>query len=129
LPVFTQLSSGMLILAAGIGVLALSVSAGSAAGFIVSSVVIGLGGGLGLGGSLGLLGAAAPPDHRARVMSAFYVVAYAAISLPAIVAGFAVRALGPVATFRVFGAAIIAVALATFLLTRAHIRRAAEERV
>ncbi|HUR09221.1 MAG TPA: MFS transporter, partial [Nonomuraea sp.] len=79
LPVLAQLSSGMLILAAGVALLALSISAGSAAGFIVSSVVIGLGGGLGLGGSLGLLGAAAPPDHRARVMSAFYVVAYAAI--------------------------------------------------
>ncbi|MFI6793753.1 MFS transporter [Nonomuraea sp. NPDC050383] len=129
LPIFTQLSSGMLILAAGVALLALSISAGSAAGFIVSSVVIGLGGGLGLGGSLGLLGAAAPRDHRARVMSAFYVVAYAAISLPAIVAGFVVRALGPVVTFRVFGAGIIAVSLATFLLARARTRRAAEEKV
>ncbi|RSN14354.1 MFS transporter [Nonomuraea sp. WAC 01424] len=120
LPVSGQLSSGMLVLAAGVALLTLSISAESAAGFVVSSVVIGLGGGLGLGGSLGLLGAAAPPEHRARVMSAFYVVAYAAISLPAIGAGFAVRALGPVATFRVFGLGIVVVALVTFLLARAR---------
>ncbi|MGR6917735.1 MFS transporter [[Actinomadura] parvosata] len=126
LPVLAQLSTGMLVLAAGVALLALSVSAGSATGFILSSVVIGLGGGLGLGGSLGLLGAAAPPEHRARVMSAFYVVAYAAISLPAIAAGFVVRASGPVATFCGFGAGVIAVALATFLLARTRTRRAAE---
>ncbi|MEU5866534.1 MFS transporter [Nonomuraea sp. NPDC047529] len=116
LPVRAQLSSGMLVLAAGVALMILSISGGSAAGFILSSVVMGLGGGLGLGGSLGLLGAAAPPDHRARVMSAFYVVAYAAISLPAIGAGFAVRTLGPVATFRVFGLGVIAVSLAACLL-------------
>ncbi|MEW9554124.1 MFS transporter [Nonomuraea sp. NPDC050783] len=127
LPAPAQLWSGMLVLAAGIALLAWAISAGSAAGFVVCSVVIGLGGGLGLGGSLGLLGAAAPPEHRARVMSAFYLVAYAAISLPAIAAGFVVHALGPVATFRVFGAGIIVVALATFVLALARTRRAAEE--
>jgi len=48
-------------------------------------------------------------------MAAFYIVAYAAISLPAVAAGFAVRHLGAVRTFQIFGAGIVVMSLVTLL--------------
>jgi hypothetical protein len=44
-------------------------------------------------------------------MSAFYVVAYAALSVPAIAAGAATTSLGPRSTFEIFGAFAAALAL------------------
>ena len=44
-------------------------------------------------------------------MSAFYVVAYLAISVPAIIAGVLVTPLGLESTFEIFGSAIAALAL------------------
>jgi hypothetical protein len=67
-------------------------------------------------GALRVLGATAPPNHRARVMAAWYIVAYLAISVPAIGAGYTVRAAGAVHTFWIFGAGIVAVSLGTLLL-------------
>ena len=52
-----------------------------------------------------------PPDHRAAVMSAFYVVAYLSISVPAILAGLLITPLGLDTTFEVFGAVVAALAL------------------
>ena len=72
-------------------------------------------GGAGFGvaflGALRALSAAIPPAHRAEVMSAFYVVAYAALSLPAILAGVVVTPLGLEPTFELFGAVIAGLAL------------------
>jgi hypothetical protein len=45
------------------------------------------------------------------VMSAFYVVAYGSLSLPAILAGLLVTPLGLETTFELFGAAAAALAL------------------
>ena len=44
-----------------------------------------------------------PPEHRAAVMSAFYIVAYGSLSLPAILAGVLVTPLGLGTTFELFG--------------------------
>jgi len=44
-------------------------------------------------------------------MSAFYVVAYASLSLPAIAAGVLVTPLGLESTFEIFGSVIAALAL------------------
>ena len=63
-------------------------------------------------GGLRALSVAIPPQHRAEVMSAFYVVAYLAISVPAIVAGVLVTPLGLEPTFELFGSVIAALALA-----------------
>ena len=45
-------------------------------------------------GSLRALSVAIPNEHRAQVMSAFYVVAYSSLSLPAVLAGIVVTPLG-----------------------------------
>ncbi|MBD3141465.1 MFS transporter [Microbispora bryophytorum] len=117
-----QIAWGTIALTGGIALTAWSLSADGAALFVVASVVIGIGVGFGMFGSLRTVGAAAPPDRRAQVMAAFYIVAYAAISLPAVAAGFSVRQLGAVQTFQIFGAGIVVVSVGTLLLAVARQR-------
>ena len=74
-------------------------------------VVGGAGFGVAFLGGLRTLSAAIPPEHRGAVMSAFYIVAYLSISVPAILAGVLVTPLGLEPTFEIFGSAIAAVAL------------------
>ncbi|MFI6041821.1 MFS transporter [Nocardia sp. NPDC051321] len=122
----TQIARGMAIQSAGILGLAASVTGdGTAVGFLAASVVIGFGMGSAMFGSLRTIGAAAPPDRRAQVMAAFYIIAYAAISLPAIGAGYTARSLGAAPTIQLFGAGIVVVSLATMVLARTR-HRAAE---
>lgn len=122
-----QIAWGTLALTGGIASMVWSLSADSAVLFVAASVVIGIGVGLGMFGSLRTIGAAAPPGSRAQVMAAFYVVAYAAISLPAVAAGFAVHRLGAVATFQIFGAGIVVVSAGTLLLAVARHRTATRD--
>ena len=79
--------------------------------YIAGAVIGGAGFGVAFLGALRALSAAIPPAHRAEVMSAFYVVAYAALSLPAILAGVVVTPLGLEPTFELFGAVIAGLAL------------------
>jgi predicted MFS family arabinose efflux permease len=62
-------------------------------------------------GGLRALVAAIPPDHRAAVMSAFYIVAYLSGSATAVLAGLVVRHLGLQTTFEIFGSIVAAIAL------------------
>ncbi|MFB9623560.1 MFS transporter [Nonomuraea helvata] len=119
-----QIVWGSITLTGGIVLMAWSLAAETAAGFITASLIIGVGVGFGMFGALRTVGAAAPPDRRAQVMAALYIVAYAAISLPAIAAGFTVRLLGAAHTFEVFGAAIAVVSLFTLVLAVARQRAA-----
>lgn len=104
-------SCGSLVLAAGLGLLVAAVATDSAALFVVASVIAGFGFGAAFLGGLRSLTAAVPPEHRAAVMSAFYVVAYGALSLPAITAGLLSTPLGLDKTFEIFGVAIAVLAL------------------
>jgi hypothetical protein len=79
--------------------------------FLAGAIVGGAGFGVAFLGGLRVLSAAIPPAHRAEVMSAFYVVAYASLSVPAILAGTLVTPLGLDATFELFGSAIAGLAL------------------
>jgi predicted MFS family arabinose efflux permease len=102
---------GSIALATGLLLIVLSAATGSADVYVAGAVVGGGGFGVAFLGGLRVLSAAIPPAHRAEVMSAFYVVAYASLSLPAIAAGVLVTPLGLEATFEVFGSAIAALAL------------------
>ena len=62
-------------------------------------------------GGLRALASSIPPQHRAEVMSAFYVVAYLAISVPAVLAGILVEPLGVDGAFELFGSIAAALAL------------------
>ena len=92
-------------------IVVLGVSAGSGALYLVGSAVGGGGFGVAFLGALRALSAVIPPEHRGAVMSAFYVVAYGALSLPAILAGLLVGPLGLRPTFEIFGSAVAALAL------------------
>ncbi len=49
-------------------------------------------------------------------MSAFYIVAYASLSVPAVLAGLVVGAVGLLPTFEGFGILVVGLALASALL-------------
>jgi MFS family permease len=104
-------TAGSIALAFGVALIAVSAVEGSAAALIVGSVIGGAGFGLAFLCSLRALSAAIPPGDRAGVMSAFFVAAYAALSIPAVLAGFAVKPLGLPDTFAILGAAVAALAL------------------
>jgi MFS family permease len=104
-------TAGSVALALGVALIALSAAEGSAAALIVGSVIGGAGFGLAFLGSLRALSAAIPPAHRAGVMSAFFIVAYAALSIPAVLAGFATRPFGLEPTFEILGSGVAALAL------------------
>jgi len=120
----TAMRAGALGLAAGMAGTAASISTGSAVLFLTASAVTGAGFGVAFLGAIRLVSTAAPVEHRAAVMSAFYVVAYLSLSLPAIAAGLTVQQLGIEPTFRIFGFGVVAVALATAMAVSAGAQRA-----
>jgi predicted MFS family arabinose efflux permease len=104
-------AGGSLALSAGMLLLVVATAADSSLVYLAGTLIGGAGFGVAFLGALRALTAVIPNDHRAGVMSAFYVVAYAALSLPAIAAGVVVGALGLLPTFTVFGSAAAALAL------------------
>jgi MFS family permease len=104
-------AGGSVALAAGLLLVVLAAATGSAAAFVAGAIVAGAGFGVAFLGGLRTLSAVIPADHRARVMSAFYIVAYSAISIPAILAGLLVTPLGLEPTFELFGSVVAAIAL------------------
>jgi MFS family permease len=105
-------SGGSLALAIGMIAIVIAASTETTALFWFGTVVGGAGFGVAFLGGLRALSAAIPPQHRAEVMSAFYVVAYLAISVPAVIAGVLVTPLGLESTFEIFGSVVAALALA-----------------
>ena len=103
---------GSLALAAGLLTVVAAVSAGSGPLYVGGTIFAGAGFGVAFLGALRALSAVIPPEHRSSVMSAFYVVAYASLSLPAILAGVVDTRLGLDDTFALFGAVVAALALA-----------------
>jgi predicted MFS family arabinose efflux permease len=115
----TALRGGLLGLAAGMAALVATLSTGSPLAFFTASAITGLGFGVAFMGALRDVSVAAPEAHRGSVMSAFFVVAYLSLSLPAIAAGITATDVGVEPTFRLFGAGVVAVALGlTLMATR-----------
>jgi MFS family permease len=104
-------AAGAVLLAVGLVLIVVAASTESSALLLVGSVVGGTGFGVAFLGALRALSVAIPPEHRGAVMSAFYVVAYLSLSLPAVVAGFVVTPLGLESTFEIFGSVVAALAL------------------
>lgn len=103
---------GSAALAAGTVLIIVAAVTGSGAAYIGGSVFGGAGFGVAFLGGLRQLVAVIPEQHRAAVMSAFYIVAYASLSVPAVIAGLVVTHLGLQETFETFGGIVAAVALA-----------------
>jgi len=102
---------GSLALAAGMALLVVAAATRSDVAYVAGAVIGGSGFGVAFLGGLRALTAVIPAEHRAAVMSAFYIVAYAALSLPAIAGGVVAGSVGVLPTFEIFGSAVAAVAL------------------
>jgi MFS family permease len=103
--------AGSTIVALGMALTATAVAANSALFFLAASALAGVGFGLAFMGALRHLSAAIPADRRAEVMSAFYVVGYLSLALPAVAAGVTASAIGLSETFEVFSAGVVIIAL------------------
>jgi predicted MFS family arabinose efflux permease len=104
-------AGGSLALAVGMILLVIAAAADSSLVYLAGAIIGGGGFGVAFLGALRALTTVIPTEHRAAVMSAFYVVAYAALSLPAIVGGIVVGSLGVLPTFELFGGVVAALAL------------------
>ncbi len=71
-------------LAAGMGLIVAAAATESAVLFTLGAIVTGAGFGTAFLGGLRSLSSAIPPEHRAATMSAFYLVAYGSLSVPAV---------------------------------------------
>jgi MFS family permease len=114
----TAMGIGSVVLALGMAGTVASLSSESVPLFLGVSVITGAGFGVAFMGAIRSISLAAPPEHRAAVMSAFYVVAYLSLSVPTVIAGLVVPTLGLEPTFRIFGSIVVALALVTALGTR-----------
>ena len=108
-------AGGSIALSGGLLLMVAAAAEESRALFLIGAVVGGAGFGVAFLGALRALSGAIPHEHRAAVMSAFYVVAYSAISLPAILAGVFVTPLGLEPTFEIFGSIVALLALVVAL--------------
>jgi MFS family permease len=104
-------SVGSIALAAGILMIVSAAGTDSATLYLAGSILAGAGFGAAFLGGLRALVAAIPPGHRAAVMSAFYVAAYASLSVPAVLAGVVVTYISLQSTFEIFGSVVAATAL------------------
>jgi MFS family permease len=102
---------GSIALAAGMVLIVFAAARDSSAAYLAGSILAGAGFGAAFLGGLRGLAAAIPQHQRAAVMSAFYVAAYASLSLPAVLAGVVVAHVALPTTFEIFGSVVAAIAL------------------
>jgi predicted MFS family arabinose efflux permease len=102
---------GSIALAAGMVLIVFAAARDSSLAYLAGSILAGAGFGAAFLGGLRALTAAIPQQHRAAVMSAFYVAAYTSLSLPAVLAGVAVAHVALATTFEIFGSVVAAIAL------------------
>lgn len=97
---------GCVILVAGMVFLAAALHFSSLWGLIAASVVSGFGQGISFSRGLAAIAESTPAESRAAVNSAYFVVAYVAISIPVIGAGLAAQTWGLRASGTVFALAV-----------------------
>ncbi|MCT9934240.1 MFS transporter [Planotetraspora sp. A-T 1434] len=115
---------GAVVLATGTALTLVALAATSIPGFLLSTAVAGFGFGAAFLGAFRSLALLAGPSERAELFAAMYVVSYLAFSVPALIAGAAVRSLGLSATTAAYGSVVIVLALGAALLRLLSARRA-----
>ena len=116
MPEAAALPAGCLALIAGMGSLALSLAVSSLALLVLGGVIAGFGHGLAFRAGLAAVNASAPAAQRAEVASSFFVVMYAAISVPVIGVGILAEATGLRSAGLIFAAVVAAVAAVALVL-------------
>jgi MFS family permease len=112
---------GCVALVAGAAITFTAIAMTSAGAFLAGIAIAGIGVGSAFLGSFRVLSALATPGQRARLISAIFIVAYTAFSLPVVVAGIATTIVGLHGTGLAYCAAVAALAasaLASLLLQR-----------
>jgi MFS family permease len=115
-PEAVAMPAGCLALIAGMGSLALGLAFSSLALLVLGGVIAGFGHGLAFRAGLAAVNARAPAQQRGEVASSFFVVMYAAISLPVIGVGILAQATGLRPAGLIFAAAVAAVAIVVLVL-------------
>jgi len=108
---------GLSALIAGIALALVALIVGSGALFLAAAAICGLGFGPAFGGIFRVLATLAPEDRKAEIVSTVLAVAYLAFSVPAVVAGVGVDAIGLRATAEIYGATLIAIAGVALVLS------------
>jgi MFS family permease len=111
---------GCAILVVGMVILTTALELSSLWGLIAAAIVGGVGQGICFSRGLAAISELTPPDRRAEISSAYFVVAYVAISLPVIGEGFAARLWGLQTAGATFAAAVAV--LAVFCLVAITVR-------
>jgi MFS family permease len=114
-PARRMLSSGTVVLAAGVAVTLAGVREQLVWLMLLGTVVSGIGFGAAFSGSMRTVLPLAKTDERAELLAAFYVEGYLSFSLPAVLTGLAVPMVGLTAAAYGYGAAVIVMALASMI--------------
>jgi len=101
--------AGDLILAGGLVLSVLAAAAHSTWAIYATAVVMGVGLGPSFNGSLRHLSGVIPGGQRGQVMSAYYLVGYLSLAIPAILAGLAASHVGLTSTYVAFGIVVAVV--------------------
>jgi hypothetical protein len=125
LPTARALVIGCAVILAGVGGFAAALAAGSAVLLAAATVVVGGGQGVAFRGAVAGIGAHAPADQRAATMSSFFIVVYAGISVPVVLAGAASARWGLQASGLAFTAGVALLIIAALVATAAGAKRAA----
>ncbi len=118
---------GCAILVVGMVILAVALHLSSLSGLIAAAIVGGIGQGISFSRGLAAVSECTPADRRAEVSSAYFVVAYVAISLPVIGEGLAAQHWGlrtAGVSFAVAVAILATVCLAAIMVREARLSRA-----
>lgn len=102
------LATGIMVTAGGAGM-------GSAGVFFAGALLSGVGFGLAFMAGTRIVSDAAPDTRRGEVLAAYFVVAYAAISLPSVAVGMLTIAVGPMTSFYIFAIAVFVIAVSVLI--------------
>lgn len=112
-PSARSIGVGVTGVAAGMALVFWGVSAGVVPTFLIGTLLTGAGSGVGFMGSLALVNEVAPPARRAELVSAWNLVGYLALSVPAIGVGLLSDAVGLRNATGIFTAAVVVLSLVT----------------
>lgn len=126
LPKALHMSLGCAGLIVGMMCLGLSIATAQLPLLILAGFIAGAGQGMILRAGMGAVTASSPPDQKAAVTSAFFVVLYVSISVPVVAVGFSVQAFGLPHVGEFFASLVALVALLAMIsMKRVQSRQAA----
>lgn len=116
MPAQRAIALGCAILVVAMAVLALALRLSSLSALMTAAILSGIGQGISFSRGLAAVVERTPADRRAEVSSTYFVVAYVAVAVPVIGAGFAAQAWGLRTSGTVFAVAIGTLAAASLVL-------------